>query len=77
MNAEEKVEIMKKHSAEFLEPILIMLDVMSLQLPKAELMQNKDFKKVGLMVKEIKRQGFKEPFMDFLTIVLRYIKDGV
>lgn len=77
MTAEEKLEIMKKHSDEFMQPILIMMDLTSLHLPDAEMIKHEDFKKAGSLMREIARQGFKEPFTDFVNIVLGYIKYGV
>ena len=42
MTAEEKLEIMKKHSDEFMQPILIMMDLTSLHLPDAEMIKHEE-----------------------------------
>ena len=64
------IEIIKAHQHEFAQPLWTIMELTSLHLPEAELIQNKDFKKAISQLKEIDRKGLKPQFIEFVNIVM-------
>lgn len=64
------IEIIKAHQHEFAQQLWIIMELSRLQLSKAELIQNKDFKKAISQMKEIDKQGYRSQFIAFVNIVM-------
>ena len=68
--SKDDIEIITKHSKEFLEPILIITQFSNLHLSEAELIQNEDFNKVISQLTEIDKQGLRPQFYMLVTIIM-------
>lgn len=62
-------EIIKAHKDEFLKPLWRMLNLSESVSSEEEYIQHDEFKKAALEMKEIKRQGYKRQFIQFVQII--------
>lgn len=69
--SKQDIDIITRHSKEFLEPILIITQLSNLHLSEAELIQNEDFNKVIAQLTEIDKQGLRPQFYMLVTIIMQ------
>ena len=65
----QDIEIIKAHKEEFLKPLWRMINLSELVSSEEEYIQHDEFKKAVSEMKEIKRQGYKRQFIQFVQIV--------
>lgn len=68
-----EVEIIKIHSKQFLEPILIMMDLSTRPISQSELFNSVDYKCAIEELKEIKKQRYEEVFLKFANFLINNV----
>lgn len=68
-----EVEIIKIHSKQFLEPILIMMDLSTRPISQLDSFNSVDYKCAIEELKEIKKQGYEEVFLKFANFLINNV----